>query len=40
LDDPPQGIADRILARYKRGTDDALVAVARFVNDGDETHPR
>ncbi len=40
LDDPPQSIADRILGRYKRGTDDALVAVARFVNDGDETHPR
>ncbi|PYU95359.1 MAG: stage II sporulation protein E (SpoIIE) [Acidobacteria bacterium] len=40
LDEPPQSIADRILARYKRGTDDALVVVARFVNNGNEIHPR
>jgi negative regulator of sigma-B (phosphoserine phosphatase) len=36
--DPPQRIADRILARYTRGTDDALVLVARFTNGSHETH--
>ena len=28
---PPQPAADRILARYARGTDDALVMVARYL---------
>lgn len=31
LGQPPQEIADRILARYWRGVDDALVLVARYV---------
>ncbi len=31
LIDPPQQIADRILARYGKDTDDALVLVARFL---------
>jgi len=39
LVDRPQRIADRILARYARGNDDALVLVARFTNGSDETHP-
>jgi serine/threonine protein phosphatase PrpC len=30
LNDSPQQIADRILAQYERGTDDALVLVARY----------
>jgi serine/threonine protein phosphatase PrpC len=29
--DDPQGIADQILARYGKGTDDALVLVARYL---------
>ena len=29
--DPPQEIADGILARHRKGTDDALVLVARYV---------
>lgn len=31
LSDPPQQIADRILAKYSKGTDDALVLVARYL---------
>jgi hypothetical protein len=31
LRDPPQQIADHILARFGKDTDDALVLVARFV---------
>jgi negative regulator of sigma-B (phosphoserine phosphatase) len=31
--DPPQTIADRILAGHRRATDDALVLVARFLPD-------
>lgn len=31
LDDPPQRIADRILVRHGKKTDDALVLVARYV---------
>ncbi len=31
LDDPPQGIADRILDRHFKGTDDALVLVAQYL---------
>jgi serine/threonine protein phosphatase PrpC len=30
-DDSPQQIADQIFAQYRRGTDDALVLVARYV---------
>jgi len=30
---PPQELADRILAQHLKGTDDALVLVARFVGD-------
>jgi len=30
LSDPPQELADRILARHAKGTDDALVLVARY----------
>jgi hypothetical protein len=30
----PQVIADRILARYRKGTDDALVLVVRCLGDG------
>jgi hypothetical protein len=30
-DDPPQQLADRILARWGTKTDDALVLVARYV---------
>ena len=29
--DPPQGMADRIRAKYSKGSDDALVFVARFL---------
>jgi hypothetical protein len=32
--DEPQAIADRILARYRKGTDDALVLVVRCLGDG------
>ncbi|MBI4493272.1 MAG: SpoIIE family protein phosphatase [Chloroflexi bacterium] len=32
--DPPQRIADRVLARHARGTDDALVLVARYLGRG------
>lgn len=35
LDNPPQRIADDILARHSWGTDDALVLVARYVGGGD-----
>lgn len=31
LSDPPQELADQILARHVKGTDDALVLVARYV---------
>ncbi len=31
VSDPPQQIADDIFARYHRGTDDALVLVARYI---------
>ncbi len=31
LDEAPQEMADRILAHYRRGTDDAMVLVARYV---------
>lgn len=34
LTGPPQKIADRILARYSRETDDALVLVARYLGGG------
>lgn len=33
VSDPPQQIADDILARYGRGTDDALVLVARYLGE-------
>src|SRR2546422_184672 len=33
LDAGPQQIADRILAQYAKGTDDALVLVARYVGE-------
>src|SRR5437867_5333822 len=33
LGDGPQQIADRILARYAKGTDDALVLVGRYVGE-------
>jgi serine/threonine protein phosphatase PrpC len=36
LYDSPQQIADNILERYARRTDDALVLVARFMNGHDE----
>ncbi len=32
--DPPQQMADRILARHGKGTDDALVLVARYLGPG------
>jgi serine/threonine protein phosphatase PrpC len=31
--DEPQAVADRILARYRKGTDDALVLVVRCLGD-------
>lgn len=31
VSDPPQGMADRILAKYSKGSDDALVFVARVL---------
>jgi hypothetical protein len=31
--DEPQAIADHILARYRKGTDDALVLVGRCLGD-------
>ena len=31
---PPQKAAEKILARYARATDDALVLVARYLGDG------
>jgi serine phosphatase RsbU (regulator of sigma subunit) len=34
LDGDPQRIADLILARHRKGTDDALVVVARFLEGG------
>ncbi len=34
LADPPQQMADRILARHGKGTDDALVLVARYLGPG------
>lgn len=34
LSDPPQELADRILARHAKGTDDALVLVARYAGWG------
>jgi phosphoserine phosphatase RsbX len=33
-DAPPQALADRILARHSKGTDDALVLVARYEGGG------
>ena len=35
LNDVPQQIAEYILEHYGRGTDDALVLIARYVGDGD-----
>jgi len=40
LNDPPQQIADRIMAQYGRGTDDALVVVARYRYGKDESTAR
>jgi phosphoserine phosphatase RsbX len=37
LDDPPQRIADRILAEYGLETDDALVVVVRYVHGQEKT---
>src|SRR5213596_953460 len=34
LKEAPQRIADKILARYRKTTDDALVVVARYLGDG------
>jgi negative regulator of sigma-B (phosphoserine phosphatase) len=34
VSDPPQRIADQILARYAKRTDDALVLVARYLGTG------
>lgn len=34
--DPPQRLAERILARFAKGTDDALVLVARYLGAGHE----
>jgi len=31
VSDPPQQLADQLLAEYGRGTDDALVLVARYL---------
>lgn len=31
LNDPPQRIADHIMAKHRRGTDDALVLVAQYI---------
>ena len=36
LDDSPQQIADHLLENYSRGTDDALVLVARYIGGGAE----
>jgi serine phosphatase RsbU (regulator of sigma subunit) len=36
VDDEPQPLADQIFARYHRGTDDALVLVARYTGQQDE----
>jgi hypothetical protein len=33
LGDGPQQLADRVLAKYAKGTDDALVLVARYVGE-------
>jgi hypothetical protein len=33
LGDGPQQLADRILGQYAKGTDDALVLVARYVGE-------
>jgi hypothetical protein len=38
LTDPPQKIADRILAGYSKDTDDALVLVSRYL--GPRVHSR
>lgn len=38
--DSPQRIADRILAQHARGTDDALVLVARFLEARNEARPK
>jgi serine/threonine protein phosphatase PrpC len=35
-DAPPQQLADQILARHSKGTDDALVLVARYLGAGPE----
>ena len=35
LEVPPQEMADHILAHYRRGTDDAMVLVARYVGPDD-----
>ncbi len=34
--DPPQEVADKIMARYAKQTDDALVLVARYLGEGHE----
>jgi serine/threonine protein phosphatase PrpC len=35
-DEEPQAIADRLLAQYRKGTDDALVLVVRCLGDGSQ----
>lgn len=35
--DPPQGIADRILSKHRKATDDALVLVARYLGGTGES---
>jgi hypothetical protein len=40
LSDAPQQTADRILAQYGRGTDDALVLIARYIGDLSPTQTR
>ena len=37
LGEPPQEMADRIFDQYRRGTDDAMVLVARYVGPDDDT---
>ena len=36
LDDPPQQLADHLLDNYGRGTDDALVLVARYIGGAED----
>ena len=37
LNKPPQQMADGILDQYRRGTDDAMVLVARYVGLGEDS---